>query len=509
MKKVYSLICFLILLLALPPASDAAEPVQYPDEVNVSVYLSSSFPMLLNGTYQLVSKDTNQTTVIPPNTTITIKKATNGITVSYTGFSQTSAKGFDLQELRGTSKLAVFTMDTEMKRGASSNYETVKVFKAGESADYIDPPFTNSDGQTWYKVSSGSLSGWVPFTWVNLIDAPSLALAKVNNNLTYRGSFFLKPNGSKTELINILDMEDYLKGVVPSEMPASWPKEALKAQAIAARSYAANMLMLTSTATSQVYRGYTGEDSRTNQAIQETDGLLVKYNGKPIQAFFFSTSGGRTANVSDVWNSDQKYFPYLAAVDDPYESSKYSNWTQTVPAATILKSFGFSSDTLLNDITVSKTGANGPEVRGITVKTSKGDKTITGNESEIRKLFPSSDSSVYNMLFSNWFSLQTTKEQADLSAQTSTGTVSIDTVKGQTVQTAGGQITVSDSNVQIQTANGIVSSEGNNIATITVSGKGWGHRIGMSQYGAKGYAEHGYTAEQIITHYFTGTTVSK
>lgn len=304
-------------------------------------------------------------------------------------------------------------------------------------------------------------------------------------------------------------MEDYLKGVVPSEMPASWPKEALKAQAIAARSYAANTMMLTSTAASQVYRGYTAEDPRTNEAIKETEGLVVKYNGKPIQAFFHSTSGGRTANVGDVWNSDQKYYPYLVSVEDPYESSPYSNWSVTYSAADILKSFGFTnSSTVLNEITLSKTGANG-EVRGVTVKTSSGDKTITGNESDIRKLFPLQSASHYNMLYSNWFDIKVTKAQSNLSVQTASGTVSISQLKGQTVQTSDGQIVLPDSNVSIQTASGTVTNEDTGITSVTISGKGWGHRIGMSQYGAKGFAEKGWKAEQILTHYFKGTTVSK
>ncbi len=341
--------------------------------------------------------------------------------------------------------------------------------------------------------------------------ADQLSLLRLNNGITYRGSLFLKPNGSKIETINILGMEDYLKGVVPSEMPASWHKEALKAQAIAARSYAANSMSLTSTAASQVYRGYSGEDARTNTAIKETEGLLVKHNGKPIQAFFFSTSGGRTANVGDVWNSNQKNFPYLVSVDDPYESSPYSNWSETFTAETLLKSFGFTDLTAqIYDVTLSKTGANG-EVRGVTLKTSAGDKTITGNEAVIRKLFPLASSNLYNQLYSNWFDIQLNGAASlhDLSVQTSSGTTSIGDLKGQKVQTANGEVTLNDSNVSIQTSNGILQNEGTGITSVTLHGKGWGHRIGMSQYGAKGFAERGWTAEQILTHYFQGTVVSR
>lgn len=440
MKKFISIFASLLLLLVyLPTDSKAAELVNYPNKVNVSILLNANVTISLNGSYQLSNKDTGNVTQVPPNTTISVKKDSAGVTVSYTGFTESSAKGFDVQE----------------------------------------------------QVSS------------------SLSLARVSNGVTYRGSFFLKPNGSKIEVINILDMEDYLKGVVPSEMPASWHKEALKAQAISARSYAANSIMLTTTAASQVYRGYSGEDARTNAAIKDTEGLLVKYNGKPIQTFFFSTSGGRTANVGDVWNSKQSDFPYLVSVEDPYENSPYSSWSETFTATQVLKSFGFAETAQIYDITLAKTGANG-EVRGVTLKTSAGDKTVTGNEAVIRKLFPLPDANLYNQLYSNWFDIQVNGSPTELSVQTANGTETIKDLKGQKVQTANGEVTLSDSKVSIQTAGGVVSNEGGTgITSVTLNGKGWGHRIGMSQYGARGYAEKGWTAEQILTHYFQGTTISK
>ncbi|MBS4190239.1 SpoIID/LytB domain-containing protein [Bacillus sp. FJAT-49705] len=442
MKKFISILASLLLLLVyLPTDSKAAELVKYPFEVNVSVYLSTSVTLTVNGNYQLNNKDTGEITPVPKGTSITVKKDGSNVSVSMNGSTLNAVKGFDLQE----------------------------------------------------QIGEG------------------LSLVRASNGITYRGSFFLKPNGSKIEIINILDMEDYLKGVVPSEMPASFPKEALKAQAIAARSYAANTLMLTSTASSQVYRGYTGEDARTNTAIKETEGLLVKYNGKPIQAFFFSTSGGRTANVGDVWNSKQEHFPYLVSVDDPYESSPFSNWSETFTPETLLKSFGFKDlSAQIYDITLSKTGANG-EVSGVTLKTSAGDKTVTGNESVIRSYFPINNPQLYNKLQSNWFDVQTNGSAAqNLSVQTSSGTSDLGDIKGQKVQTANGEVTLTDSKVSIQTANGVITNEGTgNITSITLNGKGWGHRIGMSQYGAKGFAEKGWTAEQILTHYYQGTTVSK
>ena len=340
----------------------------------------------------------------------------------------------------------------------------------------------------------------------------NISLVKVNNGISYRGSFDLRLNGDSIVLVNYLDIEDYLKGVVPNEMPASWSKEALKAQAIAARSYAAHSLLLSTSVTSQVYKGFSSEDSRTNVAVDETAGVYVKYKGKPIQTFFFSTSGGKTANVGDVWNSNQSNFPYLVSVEDTYETSKYSNWSFTFTPQQILRSFGVTEPATIQNMILAKTGANG-EVRGVTLQTSAGEIVKTGNESQIRALFPLSDTNVYNKLYSNWFDIELERANSEkMLVQTTDGQVSLDSLKGQAVQTADGQVSFNEDSASIQTVDGIVSSGkigSGHVTSIKVTGKGWGHRIGMSQYGAKGYAEQGWTAEEILTHYFQGTTVSK
>ncbi|ANB60326.1 SpoIID/LytB domain-containing protein [Anoxybacteroides amylolyticum] len=339
----------------------------------------------------------------------------------------------------------------------------------------------------------------------------ALSLLKVNN-IFYRGSADIKSQTNKLQVINILDMEDYLKGVVPNEMPSSWPKEALKAQAIAARSYAEKTKgTLTTNPNTQVYGGYSSEKDSTNQAVDETKGLYVKYNGQVIQAFFHSTSGGKTANVGDVWNSNQTLFPYLTSVSDPYESSPHSNWSFSFTPSTILQSFGFTDpSTVLYDVSITKKGVNG-EVGAVTVMTSAGEKTISGNESTIRSLFPINDTRYYNKLLSNWFTITVNKD-GGLYVQTVAGKTPLYSLTGQQVQTAVGVQSISDAgNVQVQTADGVttIPSSIGTVTSVTVNGKGWGHRIGMSQYGAKAFAERGWKAEQILQYYFKGAVVSK
>jgi stage II sporulation protein D len=238
---------------------------------------------------------------------------------------------------------------------------------------------------------------------------------------------------------------------------------------------------------------------------------MVKFASKPIMAFFYSSSGGMTANYGDVWNPAYAQ-PYYKSVVDEYDNN---TWVETFPAATILKSFGYnSSTTKLLDVSLKATGANG-EVSGVSVKTTSGDKTIEGNEGTIRSLFPTDKASHYNKIDSNWFTMKITKAVAaiDLFIQTLTGSESITDLKGQTVQTASGVETLEDSVVDIQTTSGVISSSDSistgEVSSVTLNGRGFGHRIGMSQYGAKGYAENGWTAGQILQHYFPGTTVSK
>lgn len=136
----------------------------------------------------------------------------------------------------------------------------------------------------------------------------------------YRGYLIIQNRGQKLTVINNVDMEDYLKGVVPSEMPSSWEIEALKAQAIAARSYAiANLgkrgslgFDLKDTPEDQAYGGASAETSRTNNAVDETSGLVLTYNYKVISAFYSASAGGQTINAKEAWGSD---LPYIRSVN--------------------------------------------------------------------------------------------------------------------------------------------------------------------------------------------------
>ncbi|MDQ3823909.1 MAG: SpoIID/LytB domain-containing protein, partial [Actinomycetota bacterium] len=145
----------------------------------------------------------------------------------------------------------------------------------------------------------------------------------------YRGQIHVSVVSGKLRAINVVGLEQYLYGVVPSEVPSSWPAEALKAQAVAARSYALSHLQggafdLYDDVRSQVYLGIPHEKATTNAAVDATAGEVVLYAGRVAKTFFFSTSGGRTMSAQDAWGTA---VPYLVSVPDPHDSlSPYHDW---------------------------------------------------------------------------------------------------------------------------------------------------------------------------------------
>jgi len=148
----------------------------------------------------------------------------------------------------------------------------------------------------------------------------------------YRGAFQVARAGAALQVVNAVGLDLYVMGVVAREMPKEWPSDALKAQAIAARSYALAHLKgglgfdLYSDTRSQVYGGIRAESPASNLAVSSTAGRVVLYQGKVANTMFSSTSGGRTAAVQDVWPA-AKPVPYLVSVPDPYDSiSPYHNW---------------------------------------------------------------------------------------------------------------------------------------------------------------------------------------
>jgi stage II sporulation protein D len=196
--------------------------------------------------------------------------------------------------------------------------------------------------------------------------SPTVAVAGKG---TYRGSLEVRASGSSLQAINVVEIEDYVRGVVAEESPASWPLEALKAQAVAARSYGLSTGVrggsfgLYDDTRSQAYGGVGAETAKTDQAVNATRLQVVLYNGKVAQTYFFSTSGGHTENnENSSLGFGQPAIPDLRGVDDPFEAdagSPYEHWKRKFSIGRMnsaLRSIGLRGK--LKNIAVTQRGAS-------------------------------------------------------------------------------------------------------------------------------------------------------
>lgn len=264
------------------------------------------------------------------------------------------------------------------------------------------------------------------------------------------------------KVIETYSLEEYVRGVVAAEMPSSFELEALKAQAIAARTYIVkkiiykeftdvpNGAMVTDTVKHQVFLSeeelvsnwglsYPDKVSKINQAINETNGQVIVYQGKPIDALFFSTSNGLTENSEDYWIRE---VPYLRSVTSAWdlESPKYLA-SKKIPFTEIEKKLNIDTSIMVSSgqkwIEILET-SEGKSVKKIKI----GDKIMSGRE--VREAFN---------LNSSTFTIEVTGKE------------------------------------------------------VIFSTKGYGHGVGMSQYGANGMAKEGRTAQEILKYYYTGVDI--
>lgn len=170
-------------------------------------------------------------------------------------------------------------------------------------------------------------------------------LPLVVNGTAVRGDVVAVRTPQGVQLVNVLPLEDYLVGVLGSEMPRSYPLEALKAQAVAARTYALHRKLeqygqsahLGSSVLSQVYGGLKAEDPRTREAVEATRGLVLTYDLQPIEAYFHASCGGETETGLSALNRD---LPYLKAVDCPCHSLKETHWSALVDDGELQRALG-------------------------------------------------------------------------------------------------------------------------------------------------------------------------
>ena len=329
---------------------------------------------------------------------------------------------------------------------------------------------------------------------------------------TYYGGFeYNRVSGNDISVINVVSMDDYLKGVIPYEMSPSWPIEALKAQALCAKSYALTSIGkhtsqgfdLCNTTDCQVYYGTKVATENSDRAVDETSGMLITYNGKVAETFYHSSSGGWTEDVKNIWGSD---IPYLKAVEDKYlvKTLPYSFSITLSEITSILRGKGYDVGQVTGFYVSEYTPAG--NVKEVTFTQQGGkDLVFTGDRARTCLNTSSSDKRIN----SHRYTVSTSGGGVSVNDGTADkplgqyyaiggdGTVS-------QVSPGAGAYAITGSGVeQINTGSSASSASGEYF----VSGTGSGHNIGMSQWGAHAMAELGFTYQEIITFYFTGVQV--
>ncbi len=334
-------------------------------------------------------------------------------------------------------------------------------------------------------------------------------------NYRYYGGFqYPRYDGGALTVYSIVDVEDYVKCSIPWEMSSSWPLEALKAQAVCARSYViANLgkhsaFDVCPTEHCQMYQGTSRANATTDAAVDQTAGMYMMHNGELCVAFYASSDGGATENSENVWPST---VAYIRGVIDPYEANIASiapgyNWTVSYTPDEItarLRNKGYNVGTITSLVVSEYTSVGNvykitmTDSNGVTRSFSKGDpiRSILGVGSiHFTISGGSSPGDVYVNDAGG-------KISGGLQASYAIGGNGLMELLGQNkvfAITGTGETLAVGSDAQSQSTPGL----------FVIKGTGHGHNLGMSQWGAYSMAKfHGKTYDQILKFYFTGVTI--
>lgn len=315
----------------------------------------------------------------------------------------------------------------------------------------------------------------------------------------YRGMIFLTKADNGFKLVNRLPMNEYLYGVLPNEMPASWELEALKSQAICARTFAKKKMFLNNnlnydlvdSTSSQVYKGYSYENKNSNKAVDLTSGLYLKYKGEYIDAVYHSCSGGYTENSENIWNTSK---PYLKGIEDVYSlNTPRTTWNISIEKEELeseLNKSGYGVGRIKSIEVVEKSDFN--RVMKLEINGTAGIQIL--EKEEIRKVLG------YDRIPSIWYTITSDSPIYLLNSQ-----------DGKVIKTDSNDIFVIDKsnkinleikNMNIKSAYEVKEIKTSNNGKILINGNGYGHGVGLSQWGAKNMAQIGFTYEEILKFYY-------
>jgi stage II sporulation protein D len=348
--------------------------------------------------------------------------------------------------------------------------------------------------------------------------APGTVPPAPANPVTYKGKPYrgeivvLVPPKGGLSVVSLVNLEEYLLGVVPSEMGAGWPAEALKAQAVAARSYAAQNIGKQAAygydvddgTSDQVYGGLKVEDPRSSQSVIATAGQVVKYGANIASAMYHASSGGRTENNEIIYQSVA--VPYLRGVEDfdNVPGNRYYSWQYTFTAEEFtqkLKNYGYDPGAVAGVSAGGTIGFSGRPSRWA-VTGSVGQLSIPSQTFRMALSLPSSPRTVTVQQGGMAPASRTYAGDQPVAVIGADGVVTQRPALGTAVIGAGGATAASGD--PLVATNGTTVSQA---AAVTVVGGGYGHAVGMSQWGAYGMAVQNKSYVDILTHYYTGTRV--
>lgn len=312
----------------------------------------------------------------------------------------------------------------------------------------------------------------------------------------YRGRLLVRREGSGLQAINHLQLESYLPSVVASEMPASWPQAALRAQAVAARTYALRQLKpaapydLKATVASQVYRGAGAETDSTRQAVEATRAQVLRHGNSLIEAVFHSSAGGVTENSGDLW---RQQLPYLVSVPDFDEHSPVRQWEQRIDPAENRRAFPETGG--LTGIEILGASGTG-RIRQVRVRGPRGSLLLSG--AELRNRLKLRSTLVRFELESVPLPSreQTYRPAPDPRRPVAVALVDSATGEGLAMPTLPGVSPVAPVAPPLP--------EEPSLPSVLAIGRGFGHGVGMSQWGAYGMARRGKGYEEILRHFYRG-----
>lgn len=336
------------------------------------------------------------------------------------------------------------------------------------------------------------------------------------NGVDYRGAIDCINFGGSLNVVNVVFTDHYLYGVISREMSPSWPIEALKAQAVCARNYMVNNIDkhssqgfdLCSSVHCQAYSGINVESENSYPPVDTTTRQVLTYDGKLAQLYYCASMGATTEDVENVWGNT---VPYLISVDNSFEDTKNvpnGIWSGTLTrdeATAIMRNKGYDVGDVTS-ISVQEYTPNG-RVLSLLVTGTNGSKLF--EREACRTIFNTITKSQSYTVKGNGDASNTVP---DINVTDGTNTTD-QNIKKLILLTADGRYNISGdamfvTNGTYQKQYSVASSSASGInASFYFSGTGWGHSVGMSQYGAKGMAEAGYKYDDILRHYFPGTNL--